>query len=111
MKRTADEGIDGRIYFDMSGKNVLQSMALEVKGGENVDINAVRSLNSILQFENIQMAGLIILHDLGTRKTKNFKETMALAGDVEIDGKNYPKLQMLTVLHLLVIDLMNQRRS
>ncbi len=101
VKRTADEGIDGRIYFDMSGVNVLQSMALEVKGGENVGINAIRSLNSVLQFENIQMAGLIMLHDLGTRQTKNFRETMALAGDVEIDGKSYPKLQMLTVREIL----------
>ena len=97
VKRTADEGIDGRIYFDMSGKRVLQSMALEVKGGGNVGINAVRSLKSVLQFENVQMAGLIVLHEPGARQKKNFKETMVLSGDVEINGKKYPKLQLLTV--------------
>ncbi len=65
VKKTADDGIDGRIYFDMPGEKVFQSMALEVKGGENLSINSVRALNSVLQFENIQMAGLIALNAPG----------------------------------------------
>ena len=101
VKKTADDGIDGRIYFDMPGEDVLQCMALEVKGGGNLSITHVRSLNSVLQFENIQMAGLITLREPSKRQMKNFKQTMALAGDVEIGGKTYPKMQMLTVSEIL----------
>ena len=35
-KRTADGGIDGRLYFVVPGAQDLQSMAIEVKGGKNV---------------------------------------------------------------------------
>ncbi len=76
-------------------------MALEVKGGENVRINDLRSLNAVLQFENIQMAGLITLHEPSERQLKNFKQTLAMAGDIEIDGKVYPRRQLLTVNEII----------
>lgn len=95
--RTADEGIDGRIYFDMPGEKILQSMALEVKGGENLSINHVRSLNAVLQYENIQMAGLITLNSPGDQQRRNFQQAMALAGHVKIGEREYPCIQMLTV--------------
>lgn len=96
-KRSADDGIDGRIYFDMPGEKILQSMALEVKGGENLSINHLRSLNAALQFENIQMAGLIALKAPGSVQARNFRQQMALAGHVAIGERDYPRLQMLTV--------------
>lgn len=101
VKRSADDGIDGRVYFDMPGEKVLQSMALEVKGGENLSINHVRALNSVLQFENIQMAGLIALKAPGSQQAKNFQQTMALAGHLRIGEREYPKIQMLTVDEIL----------
>jgi site-specific DNA-methyltransferase (adenine-specific) len=96
-KQTADDGIDGRVYFDMPGEKILQSMALEIKGGENLSINHIRSLNSVLQYDNIQMAGLIALNAPGSQQAKNFQRTMALAGHVKIGEREYPRLQMLTV--------------
>ena len=96
-KRSADDGIDGRIYFDMPGEKVLQSMALEVKGGTNVGIKDVRSLNSVLQFENVQLAGLITLWEPSSRQSRNFKQSMALSGHLNIDGREYARMQMLTV--------------
>ena len=101
VKKTADDGIDGRIYFDMPGEDILQCMALEVKGGENLSIAHLRSLNSVLQFNNIQMAGLITLREPSKRQMKNFLQTMALAGDLEIDGRTYPRMQMLTVSEII----------
>ena len=101
VKRSADEGVDGRVYFDMPGEKILQCMALEVKGGETVGVNAVRALRSVLQYENIQMAGLILLHEPGAQQKKNFLATMALAGDVAIGGVEYPRLQLLTVAEML----------
>ena len=101
VKRSADEGIDGRVYFDMPGEKTLQSMALEVKGGETVGINTVRALRAVLQYENIQMAGLILLHEPGAQQRKNFLASMALAGHVEIAGVAYPRMQLLTVGDML----------
>lgn len=57
----------------------------------------MRSLNALLQYENIQMAGLITLHEPSERQQRNFQQTMAMAGDIEIDGKAYPRIQHLTV--------------
>lgn len=101
VKRTADEGIDGRIYFDMPGQEILQSMALEVKGGGTVGIAELRSLISVLQYENVQMVGLIVLNEPGTRQVRNFKRTMAQAGRVKIGSIDYPRAQLLNVRDIL----------
>ena len=101
VKKSADEGIDGRVYFDIPGEKVLQSLALEVKGGETVGTNTVRALRSVLQYENIQMAGLILLNEPGAQQKKNFLQTMALAGHVRIASLDYPRLQLLTVADIL----------
>ena len=45
-KRTADGGIDGRLYFDVPEEREFQSMVIEVKGGESVNIGVVRDLIS-----------------------------------------------------------------
>ncbi|MCY4145218.1 MAG: DNA methyltransferase [Chloroflexi bacterium] len=101
VKRTADEGIDGRIYFDMPGEEILQSMALEVKGGGTVGIAELRSLISVLQYENVQMVGLIVLNEPVTRQVRNFKRTMAQAGTVKVGNIDYAKAQLLTVRDIL----------
>ena len=101
IKRSADEGIDGRIYFDMPGEEILQSMALEVKGGESVGIAELRSLISVLHYENVQMVGLILLHEPGKRQLTNFKGMMAQAGFVTIADTQYPRAQLLTVREIL----------
>ena len=60
-KRTADGGIDGRLYFPLPDKPDLQSMALEVKGGKNVSIRDLRALKGVLDNDDALMAGLIIM--------------------------------------------------
>ncbi|MCY4306558.1 MAG: DNA methyltransferase [Aestuariivita sp.] len=95
-KRGSDGGIDGRIYFDLHGVKDLQSMVLEVKGGSSVGIGVVRDLRGVLERETAQMAGLIVMDDLGERKTRNFAKEMAMAGDLNVMGVAYPRMQMLT---------------
>ena len=95
-KRGSDGGIDGRIYFDLQGVKDLQSMVLEVKGGSSVGIGVVRDLRGVLERETAQMAGLIVMDDLGERKTRNFAKEMAMAGDLNVMGVAYPRMQMLT---------------
>lgn len=57
-KKSADGGIDGRIYFSMPECKTLQSMVLEVKGGANVNIGIVRDLRGALERSGAKMAGL-----------------------------------------------------
>ena len=100
-KRTGDGGIDGRLYFDMPGEQDFQSMAIEVKGGKNVGIGVVRELRGVLDNDDALMAGLIILEPLGDRKQANFRTFMAQAGDLNVRGVKYAKMQILTAEEIL----------
>ncbi len=95
-RKTVDGGIDGRLYFDMGGHS-LESMVLEVKGGSHVGIGVVRDLRGVLEREGVPMAGLILLEELGDQKRRNFRKEMAQAGDLDVNGMPYPRMQMLTV--------------
>jgi len=101
-KQTADGGIDGRIYFTLADTDKeLSSMVLEVKGGKNVGISVVRDLRGVLEREGTVAAGLIVLEPIGERKMTNFKREMALAGDFEVDGVKYERMQMLSIKEIL----------
>ena len=100
-KRTADGGIDGRIYFAVPESRELQSVVVEVKGGANVSIESLRALKGVLDNDNALMAGLIIRVPLGETKEHNFNRFMANAGTVELWGNEYPKMQILTIEELL----------
>ena len=105
-KRSADGGIDGRVYFGMPEDDAhkrrgLESMAIEVKGGKNVGINVVRELRGVLDNDQAVMAGLIVLEPLGERKERNFRKFMADAGDLDVLGMKYSRMQLLTVDDIL----------
>ena len=100
-KRTADGGIDGRIYFDMPGHEDFQSMALEVKGGRNVGISVLRELRGVLENDQAQMAGLIVLHPPSERQMASFKRFMGETGDLDVFGMLYARMQVLTVDQIL----------
>ena len=96
-RRSADGGVDGRLYFAVPHAQDLQSMVIEVKGGKNVGINVLRELKGVLDYDNALMAGLIIMEPLGATKQRNFNRFMGEAGTLEILGVEYPKMQILTV--------------
>lgn len=100
-RQTGDGGIDGRLYFDMPDERDLQSMVLEVKGGQSVNIQALRALRGVLDSDDAKLAGLITMHPLGAVKERNFRRFMADAGDLEIRGMPYPRMQILTVEEIL----------
>ena len=111
-KRTADGGIDGRLYFDVpdrtglvpgdtSVRDTLESMVIEVKGGANVGIGVVRDLRGVLERDTALMAGLIIMEPLSQQKQRNFDREMAQAGDIDVRGVPYPRMQLLTVQDIL----------
>ena len=100
-KRSADGGVDGRLYFGLPNERDLQSMVIEVKGGKNVGISAVRELRGVLDNDQALMAGLIVMEPLGAAKERNFRRFMADAGDLDALGVQYPKIQILTVAEIL----------
>ena len=100
-RRSADGGVDGRLYFAVPHAQDLQSMVIEVKGGRNVGIGVIRELKGVLDYDAALMAGLIVLHPFGERKTRNFERFMADAGTLEILGIEYPHMQILTVSEIL----------
>lgn len=97
--RSRDGGIDGRLYFP-DGDD-LKSMVLEVKGGSRVELKDLRALASVLHNEESPLAGLIIRKPFGKVKTRNFADACRDYGDIEINGKVYPRLQILTIPEIL----------
>ena len=100
-KRSADGGIDGRIYFALPNDPDLQSMVLEVKGGRTVSIRDLRALHGVLENGEALLAGLIVLNPLGTTQARNFARFAARAGTLDVLGYEYPRLQVLTVAEIL----------
>jgi site-specific DNA-methyltransferase (adenine-specific) len=99
-KRTADGGIDGRLWFALPGEKKLRSMVIEVKGGKNVGINVVRALRGALEHDEADMAGLIIMDPLPDRQRQNFMKEMN-AGMLDVMGVQYPRMQILSVPEIL----------
>ena len=105
-RKSGDGGIDGRLYFAMPQEDAwerdpLRSMVIEVKGGANVGIGVVRNLRGILEREEADMAGLIVLDEPGGKKRASFGREMAAAGDLQVHGTTYPRMQLLTVAEIL----------
>ena len=76
-------------------------MAIEVKGGKNVSIRDLRSLKGVLDNDTALMAGFIVMDALGGTKGRNFHRFMAEAGDLDVEGIKYARMQMLTVEEIL----------
>ena len=100
-KKSADGGIDGRIYFALPNDPDLQSMVLEVKGGRTVSIRDLRALHGVLENGEALLAGLIALNPLGPTQARNFARFAARAGTLDVLGIEYPRLQVLTVADIV----------
>ena len=100
-KRTADGGVDGRVYFAVPGEKDLQSMVVEVKGGKNVNIVDWRALKGVLSRDDALMAGLIIMEPLNGAKARNFNREIMDLKPLNILGIDYPRMQILTVGEIL----------
>ena len=100
-KKSADGGIDGRVYFAIPGERDLQSMVVEVKGGKNVNVVDWRALKGVLSRDEALLAGLIIMESLGGSKARNFIREAADLKPANILGIDYPRMQILTVAEIL----------
>ncbi|WP_257310650.1 DNA methyltransferase [Geothrix fuzhouensis] len=98
-KKGADGGIDGVIYFAdaVGGKAVTQRLVVSVKGG-SVNVAQVRDLKGVLDREKAPIGLFVTLEE----PTKPMRVEAASAGFYKGgNGKDYPRLQILTVAELL----------
>ena len=100
-RRSADGGIDGRLYFSIPEERKLQSMILEVKGGASVSINDLRALRGVLTGDDALLASLIVMNPLGDRQARNFHQLMVEEGDLAVGDAVYPRMQMLSIPEIL----------
>lgn len=97
QRKSADRGIDGRIYFETQGG--LREMMIQVKGGKHVRPTDVRDLRGVLAREdNAELAGFLSI----TPPTKAMMQEAAEAGTYEYQGVHYPRIQFLTTEDVLV---------
>jgi DNA modification methylase len=98
IKKGADRGIDGRLYFhdDTSGKT--KQIIFSVKGGRNIGVSEVRDLVCVLNREHAEIGAYICF----TEPTAPMRPEAAEAGFyTSSDGTRYPRLQLLTIEGLL----------
>src|SRR5207237_1146300 len=101
-KKGADKGIDGILTFrdfDDHDRLTSQIAIIQVKGGENVKSGDIRDLVGTMSRENAELGIFITLNP---SKSK-MREEAASAGFYRSawTGKDYPRIQILTVAELL----------
>ena len=98
IKKGADRGIDGRLYFhdDNSGKS--KQVIFSVKGGRNIGVSEIRDLIGVLEREKAEIGVYISFAE----PTKPMEREAAEAGFyTSSDGSRYPRVQLLTVRDLI----------
>ncbi|HEY0623651.1 DNA methyltransferase [Sphingomonas sp.] len=94
QKRSADKGVDGRLYFDRGG--ALEELIISVKGGA-IKPADVRELRGTMEREGAPMAALLCLHE----PTPAMRAEAEAAGLYEAFGTKYPRLQILSASDVL----------
>lgn len=96
LKRGADKGIDGHLYFHDEPKSTKQ-VIISVKGGHAM-VTHVRDLRGVIERENAAIGVLISMQE----PTQPMRAEAASAGFYEAPwGRKYARLQLLTVADLL----------
>jgi site-specific DNA-methyltransferase (adenine-specific) len=98
IKKGADRGIDGRLYFHDDRSGDSKQIIFSIKGGHNIGVSEVRDLIGVLQREKAEIGVYISFEE----PTKPMQKEAAEAGFyTSIDGSKYPRLQLLTIKELL----------
>jgi site-specific DNA-methyltransferase (adenine-specific) len=98
IKKGADRGIDGRLYFHDDRSGDSKQIIFSVKGGQNIGVAEVRDLIGVLQREKAEIGVYISFAE----PTKPMQKEAAEAGFyTSADGSKYPRLQLLTIEGLL----------
>ena len=98
QKKGADKGIDGKIVFQGDAPGIFENVEISVKAG-HVTANHVRDLRGVVERDKAAIGVLISMED----STKPMQTEAVTAGFYESKtwGKQYPKVQLLTIAELL----------
>jgi len=98
QKKGADKGIDGKIVFQGDAPGIFESVEISVKAG-HVTANHVRDLRGVVERDKAAIGILISMED----PTKPMQTEAVTAGFYESKtwGRQYPKVQLLTIADLL----------
>ena len=98
QKKGADKGIDGKIVFQGDEVGKFENVIISVKAG-STNVAHVRDLRGVLDREKAALGVLISMEE----PTKPMRTEAATAGlwESKLWGKQYPRLQLLTVAELL----------
>ena len=98
QKKGADKGIDGKIVFQGDAPGTFENVEISVKAG-HVTANHVRDLRGVVERDKAAIGVLISMED----PTKPMQTEAVTAGFFESKtwGKQYPKIQLLTIADLL----------
>lgn len=97
VKRGADKGIDGRIFFqsgEKAGKN--SQVIISVKGG-NLKADDVRALAGVVEREKAAIGALLSFEE----PSKKMRTDAASFGFYESPWGKFPKVQLLTIRELM----------
>jgi adenine specific DNA methylase Mod len=94
-KKGADGGIDGILFF-RSDRDKTEKALISVKGGENVGVEMVRSLISVVDREKAAVGVLITL----ALPTRVMEREASAAGLYETPFEKVPKIQIITLAEL-----------
>ncbi|MCX7022612.1 MAG: DNA methyltransferase [bacterium] len=99
QKKGADKGIDGRLYFHDEGeRGKTKQVILSVKAG-HTNVAHIRDLRGVVDHEKAEIGVLITMQE----PTGPMRAEAATGGFYTSPGwgRDYPKLQILTVAELL----------
>ncbi len=96
-KKGADQGIDGRLFFDDEGGGLTKQVIISVKSGP-IPANHVRELRGVIEREQAAIGVLLTQHN----PTPAMRKEAASAGTYESPkwGGRYPRLQIITIADL-----------
>ncbi len=99
VRRGADKGIDGRLYFHDDSSQKSKQIILSVKGG-HVEHSQVRDLRGVLDREQAEIGVFITLEPA----TKPMEKEAASAGFYKspaYQDRAFPRIQILTIEEIL----------
>lgn len=103
VKKGADRGIDGRLYFHDDNSGTSKQIIFSVKGGQNIGVSEVRDLVGVLQREKAEIGVYISFEE----PTRPMQREAAEAGFYTSPGASgaaggkFPRIQLLTIKGLL----------
>lgn len=96
LKKGADKGIDGRLYFRTDPKEPARQVIISVKAGK-LNVAYVRDLVGVLDRERADIGVLLSMQE----PTRPMREEAASAGFYSSLWGKHPRIQLLTVGELL----------